>query len=55
VCAGDAAQLDGKYTVFGQVIEGNAIIDQIVSVPRDRRNNPDQRIEMQVRMEKRDK
>ena len=55
VCAGDAAHLDGKYTVFGQVIEGNAIIDQIVSVPRDRRHNPDQRIEMQVRMEKRDK
>ena len=55
VCAGDVTHLDNQYTVFGQVIEGNAIIDQIVSLPRDGRDNPNQRIEMQGRLEKRDK
>lgn len=55
VCAGDIAHLDGQYTVFGQVIEGNQIIDQIVNLPRDGRDNPETRVEMQVRLEKRDK
>ncbi|MBT3180333.1 MAG: peptidylprolyl isomerase [Candidatus Marinimicrobia bacterium] len=55
VCAGDVPNLDGQYTVFGQVIEGQEVIDRIVSLPRDGRDNPDQRVEMQVRMEKRDK
>jgi len=55
ICAGDVPNLDGKYTVFGQVIEGQEIIDQIVNLPRDRRDNPNQRVEMQVRLEKRTK
>ena len=55
ICAGDVPNLDGKYTVFGQVIEGQEIIDQIVNLPRDGRDNPNQRIEMQVRLEKRNK
>ena len=53
VCAGDVPNLDGKYTVFGQVIEGNHIIDQIVNLPRNSRDNPNDRIEMQVRLENR--
>lgn len=55
VCAGDVPHLDRQYTVFGQVIEGNPIIDQIVNLPRDGRDNPNQRVEMNVRLEKRDK
>jgi cyclophilin family peptidyl-prolyl cis-trans isomerase len=55
ICAGDVPNLDGQYTVFGQVIEGQEIIDQIVNLPRDGRDNPNQRIEMQVRLEKRNK
>ena len=55
VCAGDVPNLDGKYTVFGQVIEGNHIIDQIVNLPRNSRDNPNDRIEMQVRLENRSK
>jgi len=55
VCAGDISHLDNQYTVFGQVIEGNQIIDQIVNLPRDGRDNPETRVEMQVRLEKRDK
>jgi peptidyl-prolyl cis-trans isomerase B (cyclophilin B) len=55
VCAGDIPHLDRNYTVFGQVIEGNPIIDQIVNSPRNEKDLPNQRIEMQVRLEKRDK
>ena len=55
VCANDAPNLDNSYTVFGQVIEGQSIIDQIVNVPRDRRDNPNDRIEMTVRLEQREK
>ena len=46
---------DGKYTVFGQVIDGDEIIDQIINLPRDARDNPNRRVEMNVRIEQRDK
>ena len=53
ICAAEAPHLNGKYTVFGQVIEGIEIVDQIVNLPRDARDNPNRRIEMKVRIEKR--
>ena len=53
VCAGDVPHLDNQYTVFGQVIEGNDIIDQIVNLPKDGNDNPLERVEMKVRLEKR--
>ena len=40
--------LDGKYTAFGKVLSGMAVADQIVNAPRDRKDNPDERIEMKV-------
>ena len=55
VVAGDVSHLDNQYTVFGHVVEGGEVIDQIVNLPRDVRDIPKQRIEMQVRLEKRDK
>ena len=55
VCTNDAPNLDNNYTVFGQVVEGQSIIDQIVNVPRDRRDNPNDRVEMTVRLEQREK
>ncbi|MCB0272312.1 MAG: peptidylprolyl isomerase [Bdellovibrionales bacterium] len=36
----DATHLDGQYSVFGRVTKGLEIVDQIVSVPRDGRDNP---------------
>jgi len=42
--------LDGKYTAFGKVLSGMAVADQIVNAPRDRRDNPDERIEMKVQV-----
>ena len=49
----DSHFLDGKYTVFGKVVKGMEVADKIVSVPRDRRDNPDTRIRMKVRIESR--
>jgi peptidyl-prolyl cis-trans isomerase B (cyclophilin B) len=35
-----APHLDGQYAAFGKVIEGIENVDRIVSVKRDRRDNP---------------
>jgi len=45
-----ASFLDGKYTAFGKVLSGMAVADQIVNAPRDKRDNPDERIEMKVKV-----
>ena len=55
ICAADAPHLDGQYTVFGQVAQGDAVISQIVNLPRDSKDNPTNRIEMKIGLEKRDK
>ena len=46
----DAAFLDGKYTAFGKVLSGMTVADQIVNAPRDGRDNPNERIEMKVKV-----
>ncbi len=40
ICHADAGFLDGQYTVFGQVVEGMDVVDTIVNLPRDARDNP---------------
>ena len=55
ICASDAPHLNGNYTVFGKLIEGDRIIDQIINLPRDARDNPNRRIEMKVVLEKRNR
>jgi peptidyl-prolyl cis-trans isomerase B (cyclophilin B) len=48
VCTAPAPSLDGKYTVFGEVTSGIDVVDKIISQPRDPRDNPSERIEMEV-------
>ncbi|MBI4684731.1 MAG: peptidylprolyl isomerase [Nitrospirae bacterium] len=50
ICVADAPFLDKQYTVFGEVVSGMEVADKIVSQPRDARDNPNERIEMKVRI-----
>ena len=46
----DSPSLNGKYTVFGEVVKGMEVADKIVSQQRDARDNPLERIEMTVKI-----
>ncbi len=48
ICVADAPHLDRQYTVFGKVVDGMDVVDQIVAQPKDKRDNPVDRIEMKV-------
>ncbi|MBI4683465.1 MAG: peptidylprolyl isomerase [Nitrospirae bacterium] len=50
ICVADAMFLNGQYTVFGEAVSGLDVIDKIVSQPRDRNDNPNERIEMKVKI-----
>jgi cyclophilin family peptidyl-prolyl cis-trans isomerase len=40
VTADEASWLDGKHTVFGQVVSGQDVVDRISLAPRDERDRP---------------
>jgi peptidyl-prolyl cis-trans isomerase B (cyclophilin B) len=48
ICVADVPFLDGKYTVFGEVVKGMEVVDKIVSQPRNGNDNPMDRIEITV-------
>ncbi len=48
ICVADANFLDWQYTAFGDVVSGMDVADKIVSVKRDGRDNPLERIEITV-------
>jgi len=50
VCVAEASFLNKQYTVFGEVISGMEVADKIVSQPRDKRDNPHDRIEIKVKI-----
>jgi len=50
ICVADAPFLNKQYTVFGEVVSGMNVADKIVSQPRDKNDNPNERIEMKVRI-----
>ncbi len=50
ICVAEASFLNKQYTVFGEVVSGMEAVDKIVGQPRDKRDNPHDRIEMKVRI-----
>ncbi|MGD0916933.1 MAG: peptidylprolyl isomerase [Thermodesulfobacteriota bacterium] len=50
ICVADSSFLDKQYTVFGEVISGMEVVDKIVSQPKDKNDNPVERIEMKVKI-----
>ena len=50
ICVADASFLDKQYSAFGTVVRGMEVADKIVNAPRDRSDNPNDRIEMKVRL-----
>lgn len=49
---GGAAELDGQYTVFGQVTEGLDVIDRIAAVQKNAANRPLKDVKMIIRIKK---
>jgi cyclophilin family peptidyl-prolyl cis-trans isomerase len=54
ICHDVASFLDNNYTVFGQVIDGLETIDSIVNLEKDLRDNPIEKVEMQVKIVNKD-
>ena len=50
ICVADAPFLDRQYTAFGQVASGMEAVDKIVSQPRDKQDNPLERVEIKVQV-----
>ena len=50
ICVKDSSFLDKQYTVFGDVESGMDVVDKIVSQPRDGNDNPNDRVEMKVKI-----
>ena len=50
ICVADAPFLNKQYTVFGEVVSGMEVADKVVSQPRDVRDNPNERIEIKVKI-----
>jgi peptidyl-prolyl cis-trans isomerase B (cyclophilin B) len=50
IVVSDSNFLDRQYTAFGRVVRGMEIADKIVSLPRDARDNPNERVEMKIRV-----
>jgi peptidyl-prolyl cis-trans isomerase B (cyclophilin B) len=46
---GGTPQLDGEYTVFGEVVEGLEIVDEIAVVDGDENNRPIQNVRMFIK------
>ena len=40
ICVEDQSSLDRMYSVFGKVVRGMDVVDQIVTLARDERDNP---------------
>src|SRR3990170_552931 len=50
ICVKDSSFLDRQYTAFGEVESGMDVADKIVAQPKDQNDNPNDRIEMTVKI-----
>jgi len=50
IVVADSTFLDKQYTAFGKVVRGIEVADKIVASPRDGRDNPNDRVEMKMRV-----
>ena len=50
ICVSDSSFLDRQYSAFGRVVRGMEAADKIVAAPRDGRDNPNERIDMKLRV-----
>lgn len=48
ICVADANFLDWQYTAFGEVVSGMDVADKVVTMKRDGRDNPLERVELTV-------
>jgi len=46
ICVKDVPHLDNQYTIYGEVLSGIETVDKIVNAKRDKRDNPNDKIEM---------
>lgn len=49
ICTSDATFLDRNYSIFGEVLRGMEVADKIVNSPRDGRDNPLEKITMEIK------
>ena len=42
IMAADAPHLDGQYAAFGKLLEGQDVVDRIISVPRNQKDKPNE-------------
>jgi peptidyl-prolyl cis-trans isomerase B (cyclophilin B) len=50
ICVADSGFLDRQYTAFGRVLRGMEAADKVVASPRDGKDNPNERVDMRVRV-----